>query len=296
MSSVTPQSSMGVGRAEISVRAILACNTLLIASGLPDFRSNKCGIACSHNRSMNLTLAEDRGTRTVVAARRLRELIVSGALSPGQRISERFIAEHLEGMSRTPLREAFKILEAEGLVRIEPNRGAVVAALSIDEVAASIELLIGLEAMAAEPACECITDAEIAEVEQLHQRMAQAHRDGDLMAYFHINQSIHQLIVDAARNPVLSRVYAAECARIRRYRYAGNQQGERWNRAVHEHGGILDALRQRAGSLLREILRQHHRNGWTVSRRVLQSGSAATLPVTVPEAKPARTRRGPISV
>ena len=217
------------------------------------------------------SLLEDRGTRTVVAARKLREMIVSGTLEPGQRITERFVADHLDGMSRTPLREAFKILEAEGLVKIEPNRGAVVTALSVDEVEAAIEVLIGLETLAAEPACERITDAEVAEVEALHARMAQAHRDGDLMAYFNLNQAIHQKIVDAARNPVLSRIYASECARIKRYRYAGNQHGERWGRAVREHEGILDALRERAGAMLRETLRAHHRRGWVVSRRVLEA-------------------------
>jgi DNA-binding GntR family transcriptional regulator len=217
------------------------------------------------------SLPEDRGTRTVVAARRLRELIVSGAVAPGQRITERLVADQLAGMSRTPLREAFKILEAEGLVKIEPNRGAVVTAMSIEEVEAAIEVLVGLETLAAEPACERITDQEIAAIEALHERMAAAHRDGDLMAYFHLNQAIHQHIVDAAGNPALSRIYAGECARIRRYRYAGNQQNERWSRAVREHEGILDALRDRAGAMLREILRQHHRRGWVVSRRVLES-------------------------
>jgi DNA-binding GntR family transcriptional regulator len=225
-------------------------------------------------RPMN-SLLEDRGTRTVVAARKLRELIVSGELAPGQRITERFVADHLDGMSRTPLREAFKILEAEGLVKIEPNRGAVVTALSVDEVEAAIEVLIGLETLAAEPACEHITDPQVAEIEALHARMAQAYREGDLMAYFNLNQAIHQKIVDAARNPVLSRIYASECARIRRYRYAGNQQNERWGRAVHEHEGILDALRERAGAMLREALRQHHRKGWAVSRGVLEARTAA---------------------
>ncbi|MES3004193.1 MAG: GntR family transcriptional regulator [Pseudomonadota bacterium] len=221
--------------------------------------------------------SEDRGTRTVVAARRLRELIVSGALAPGQRITERLVADQLEGMSRTPLREAFKILEAEGLVNIEPNRGAVVTALSIAEVEAAIEVLIGLETLAAEPACERITDEELAAIEALHQRMDSAYRDGDLMAYFNLNQAIHQHIVDAAGNSALSRIYASECARIRRYRYAGNQQNERWGHAVREHEGILDALRQRAGAMLREILRQHHRRGWAVSRRVLETRSAPAL-------------------
>lgn len=217
---------------------------------------------------------EDRGTRTLVAARKLRELIVSGSLPPGQRITERLVSDQLDGMSRTPLREAFKILEAEGLVRIEPNRGAVVTALSVDEVAAAIEVLIGLETLAAEPACERITDAGIAAIEELHARMEQAWRDGDLMAYFRLNQTIHQRMVDAAGNPVLSRIYASECARIQRYRFAGNQQHARWERAVQEHATMLDALRQRAGAVLRELLRQHHRNGWVVSRQVLQTREA----------------------
>ncbi|MGZ5182448.1 MAG: GntR family transcriptional regulator [Ramlibacter sp.] len=233
-------------------------------------------------------LQEDRGTRTVVAARRLRELIVSGVLAPGQRITERFVADHIEGMSRTPLREAFKILEAEGLVRIEPNRGAVVTALSVDEVEAAIEVLIGLETLAAEPACERITAAEIAEIEALHAQMDRAYRDGQLMAYFRLNQAIHQHIVDAARNPVLSRIYASECARIQRYRYAGNQQHERWGRAVREHESILDALRLRAGAMLREILRQHHRSGWTVTRTMLVGGQGASSGTPATEAVMAR--------
>ncbi|WP_198968896.1 GntR family transcriptional regulator [Xylophilus sp. ASV27] len=214
---------------------------------------------------------EERGQRSLLAARRLRELIVSGGLAPGQRITERLVAEQLEGVSRTPLREAFKILEAEGLVTIEPNRGAVVTTMSVEEVAAAIEVLIGLEALAAEPACQHIQEAQVAAIEELHQAMEQAHAAGDLMEYFRCNQAIHQAIVDAAGNPVLSRIYAAESARIRRYRYAGNRQTERWQRAVHEHAAILDAVRQRAGPLLREILRQHHKSGWSVARTFLQA-------------------------
>lgn len=227
-------------------------------------------------------LLEDRGTRTLVAARKLRELIVSGALVPGQRITERLVSEQLGGMSRTPLREAFKILEAEGLVQIEPNRGAVVTALTVDEVAAAIEVLIGLEMLAAEPACARITDAQVAAIEDLHARMEQAWREGDLMAYFRLNQTIHQHIVDAAGNPVLSRIYANEGARIQRYRYAGNQQHERWERALREHESMLDALRNRAGALLREVLRQHHHNGWVVSREILQMRDAQSSPVRKP--------------
>lgn len=159
--------------------------------------------------------------------------------------------------------------------------------LAFDGVEA-IEVLIGLETMAAEPACEFITDAEIAEVEKLHADMVQAHHDGELMTYFVLNQAIHQRLVDAARNPVLSRIYAAECARIRRYRYADNRKNERWQEAVREHEHILAALRQRAGAMLREILRQHHRSGWAVSRKVLEQELGA---VGDAAAEPKRTRK-----
>jgi DNA-binding GntR family transcriptional regulator len=219
----------------------------------------------------------DRGNRTLVAATRLRTLIVSGALAPGQRISEREVGEQLDGLSRTPLREALKILETEGLVTLSPNRGAVVTALSVAEVGAAIEVLVGLEAMAAELACQRITAQEIAAIEELHTRMRAAYLAGELMGYFELNQAIHQRIVDAAQNPALSRIYAAECARIRRYRYAGNRRHDRWDRAIAEHDQILDTLRLRDGPLLREMLRAHHQNGWSVSRALLESEAAQAV-------------------
>ena len=215
------------------------------------------------------------GNRTQVATNRLRQMIVAGDLAPGQRISEREIGEQLDGLSRTPLREAFKMLAAEGLVTISPNRGASVTALSMAEVEDTIELLIGLEGIAALVACEHISEAQLAEIDELHQRMAAAYRGEQLMEYFELNQAIHQRIVDGAGNRVLSRIYAAECARIRRYRYAGNRRHERWERALAEHQQLLGALKERNGPLLRELLCAHHHNGWLVSRTLVERESAA---------------------
>ena len=214
------------------------------------------------------------GNRTQVATNRLRQMIVAGDLAPGQRISEREIGEQLDGLSRTPLREAFKMLAAEGLVTISPNRGASVTALSMAEVEDTIELLIGLEGIAALAACEHISEAQFAEIDELHQRMAAAYRGEQLMEYFELNQAIHQRIVDGAGNHVLSRIYAAECARIRRYRYAGNRRHERWERALAEHQQLLGALKERNGPLLRELLCAHHHNGWLVSRTLVDRESA----------------------
>jgi len=216
------------------------------------------------------------GNRTQVTAERLRKMIIAGDLAPGQRISERQIGAQLDGLSRTPLREALKILAAEGLVSIAPNRGATVTALSMREVEETIELLVGLEGLAAEHACEHITTQEIASIEDLHQRMLAAYRAELLMEYFEINQEIHQRIVNAAGNRALSRIYAAESARIRRYRYVGNRRHERWDQAIAEHEQILNMLKNRNGSLLREMLRTHHHNGWKVSRGLVAGELAAS--------------------
>jgi DNA-binding GntR family transcriptional regulator len=105
--------------------------------------------------------------------------------------------------------------------------------------------------------------------------MRAAYEAERLMDYFELNQKIHQRIVDAAGNQALSRVYAAECSRIRRYRYAGNRQHDRWDKAVIEHDQILAFLKERQGALLREMLRAHCYNGWEVSR-VLVSNEFST--------------------
>jgi DNA-binding GntR family transcriptional regulator len=228
-------------------------------------------------------LENKHGNRTQVAAERLRRMIVAGDLAPGQRISEREVGEHLDGLTRTPLREAFKILAAEGLVTLVPNRGATVTALSLAEVDQAIELLIGLEGLAAEAACARISESEIAAIAELHAQMCAAFRAAQLMRYFETNQTIHQRIVDAAGNAALSRIYAAECARIRRYRYAGNRSPERWERAVAEHEQIVNVIRAGNGPLLRELLRAHHHNGWQVSRQLLLrqlAGSGAEVTPT----------------
>ncbi len=97
----------------------------------------------------------------------LRKFIVEGLLPPGSKLNERELCETL-GISRTPLREAIKVLAAEGLLEIAPNKGASVFQMSEAEIRQTFELMSGLEAFSGELACERITDAEIAEIEALH--------------------------------------------------------------------------------------------------------------------------------
>jgi DNA-binding GntR family transcriptional regulator len=192
---------------------------------------------------------------------RLRDYLVEGNIADGNRIPERQLCEML-GISRTPLREALKVLAAEGLVDLLPNRGARVRHLSERDLAELFDIMGGLEGLAGRLACENITDAEIAEIERLHYEMYGFYLHRDMHGYFNVNQRIHQKIVDASRNMTLRDTYANLAGRIRRVRYSANlaRKRERWGEAMREHETILEALRRRAGAELSDILFRHLRN------------------------------------
>lgn len=197
---------------------------------------------------------------------RLRDYIVEGNLSDGARIPERQLCE-MFGISRTPLREALKVLASEGLVDLLPNRGARVRALSEKDIHELFDLMGGLEALAGRLACEAITEDEFSEIERLHHEMYGFYMRRDMHGYFQSNQLIHQKIVDAARNNALSLAYASYAGRIRRIRYAANlaRKHDRWGEAMREHEAILDALRRRAGGELSDVLFLHLRNKQTAA-------------------------------
>ncbi len=211
---------------------------------------------------------------------RLRDYIVEGNIPDGDRMPERQLCEML-GISRTPLREALKVLASEGLVELLPNRGARVRQLSEHDLGELFDVMGGLEALAGRLACENITDAEIAEIERLHYEMYGFYLHRDMHSYFRVNQLIHQKIVEASRNATLRSTYANFAGRIRRIRYSANfaRKRERWGEAMREHETILDALRRRAGSELGDILFAHLRNKRTAAVEHLKAdGIAAPEP------------------
>ena len=197
---------------------------------------------------------------------RLRDHVVEGNIPDGGRVPERQLCE-LFGISRTPLREALKVLAAEGLIELLPNRGARVRALSERDIEELFDVMGGLESLAGRLACENISDAEIAEIERLHYEMYGFYLRSDMHNYFLVNQRIHERIVAASRNETLRATYATFAGRIRRIRYSANfaRKRARWAEAMREHETILDALRRRAASELADILFHHLRNKRTAA-------------------------------
>tara|TARA_R110001599_G_scaffold64023_3_gene179100 strand:- start:732454 stop:733173 length:720 start_codon:yes stop_codon:yes gene_type:complete len=186
----------------------------------------------------------------------LQNLIIEGVLAPGVKLNEREVCERL-GISRTPLREAMKVLASEGLIEIAPNRGAFVSKMNDTEIWETFEMMSGLEALSGELAAERISPAEIAEIKDLHQAMLVCRTQNDLPGYYSRNQTIHNKINAAARNSVLRQLYLSINRRLQALRFKSNFHEEKWDRAIHEHDEMIKALEARDGKRLSAILRQH---------------------------------------
>lgn len=190
------------------------------------------------------------------AVTRIRDMITEGHLEPGSKISEKQLCE-LFGISRTPLREALKVLATEGLLELLPNRGARVAKHTRKDLGDLFHVMAALEGLAGELACQNVTEPALNEIRALHHEMLAHYARRDRAAYFRVNQAIHEAIIAAADNRVLSMLYESLRGRIRPARFMANLSRERWGEAVSEHGEILEALSRRDGARLRELLRLH---------------------------------------
>lgn len=189
-------------------------------------------------------------------ASRLRTMLIEGHIAPGAKLNERELCEQLR-VSRTPLREAIKLLAAEGLVDLLPNRGAVAVKLTEADVVNTFELLSMLEAMSGELAAQRITDAELAELRALHYEMMACFSRRDLSGYYRINARIHAAINEAAKNPVLASTYRSTNARVQSLRFRTNQNETKWADAVAEHERMIEALSARDPAAMRQVLIEH---------------------------------------
>lgn len=186
----------------------------------------------------------------------LRTMIVEGQLPAGSKINERDLCAAFD-VSRTPLREALKVLASEGMVAITPNRGARVASLTCAGLIELFPIIGSLEGLAGELACKHITLEELAEIRACHNEMREHFEDRNLPGYFRCNESIHRAIQQASRNNALVELHQNLAGRVRQARFLANQSDARWRQAMEEHENILRALERRDGGLLRELLMSH---------------------------------------
>jgi len=201
----------------------------------------------------------DRPSLHDTIVNRVRTMVYDGDLKPGDKVPERLLCETL-GISRTPLREALKVLASEGVLELLPNRGARVAKLTAADVDEMFPVMGALEALAGELACANASEADLAELRALHYQMALHHTRGERAEYFALNQKIHEKIMGSAGNDLLVAMYEGLAGRIRRARYISSITPERWKQAMAEHEDMLAALEARDGPRLAKVLRGHLQN------------------------------------
>lgn len=174
-------------------------------------------------------------------AQTLRRQILSGKLAPGDSIKERDNAAEM-GVSRTPMREAIRILAKEGLVILRPSRSPIVANPSLQEITDSIEVLACLELKSAQLACERATDEELRQIQAIQQHMEAVYDTIDPIDVFEIDMGFHLAIARASHNPSMAETHQAYLSRLWRARYLSAIRKRSRERVLSQHRAIVEGL------------------------------------------------------
>jgi DNA-binding GntR family transcriptional regulator len=198
----------------------------------------------------------ERRTLAEQAADELRNLILLEKLKPGENIPERETADAL-GVSRTPLREALRLLAAEGLVEVEPLRPPRVANPSLEELKQLLQVQGALEGLAGELTCEMASDQELRNIADIEAQMRELSDQPDALKFFECDMKFHRAIVEAAHNPRLYETHATYNARLWRARFISSRQRFNRERTLSEHRQILEAVLAREPQKASKALRKH---------------------------------------
>jgi DNA-binding GntR family transcriptional regulator len=195
-------------------------------------------------------------TKADLVYERLRDAILAGELKPGERVNVDALSRTL-GTSKIPLREAVQRLTTQGLVvQPNPHAGAQVAPLSLREMRGVYLARGALEGLVARVAATTVSDAELAELQELHEQMRQRLADGDHRDLSALNRQFHAGIADATHYATLRELTDLTVLRVQHYSI-GVRVGPAWEQVVGEHSAILDALRRRDAEQAERAAREH---------------------------------------
>lgn len=186
----------------------------------------------------------------------LRAMFMAGELPDGSRIPEAELCQRFR-VSRTPLREALKVMAAEGFVILRPNRGAIVAPIDPEEVGPLFEFKGALERLIGLTAAERASGEEIAALEAIHIQLNETLSAGRHNDYTHLNYTFHRGLAQATRNSLLIQSYETVQKKIWRYRFLVNEHDRRLQQSFAEHERIVTALKARTPLDLAERLESH---------------------------------------
>ncbi|MDR0923609.1 MAG: GntR family transcriptional regulator [Hungatella sp.] len=198
----------------------------------------------------------------------LRQAILKGELAPGERLMEIQLAERL-GVSRTPIREAIRKLELEGLVLMVPRKGAEVAKISEKSLRDVLEVRRSLEELAIELACQRMTPEAVEELERKQEEFKTAVEEGNAMDIAETDEAYHDVIYKGTCNDRLVQMINNLREQMYRYRLEYIKDEDKRQILLLEHDNILKAVRQRKVQEAKEAMREHIDNQEiTVSKNI----------------------------
>jgi len=186
----------------------------------------------------------------------LREMIIGGKLASGERLIEQQLCEAL-GISRTPLREAFKLLEKEGLVDLRPNRGVHVSEMTPQGMIDLFEVVSDLERLAVGLAIQRMADKDFRNLQRRHDTMLRLYQAGRRRECFQSDYDIHNFLVKKTGNQILVDCHSTLMIRARRGRYTALLSQERWDEAMHEHEQFMEAIGRRDKDAAANLMYDH---------------------------------------
>ncbi|MCB1802727.1 MAG: GntR family transcriptional regulator [Gammaproteobacteria bacterium] len=189
-------------------------------------------------------------------ADRLRERIYTGQLTPGDWIDEKVLCEEL-GISRTPLREALKVLHAESLVELVPRRGCYVRTLDGDGLDELFPVMASLEGLCARLAVERCSQDQLRELEDMHAQLEDAAADGDVERYFEHNHVFHRAVQELSGNRWLQRITGELRGVLRLARHRQLTVPGRLRESLDEHRAVMAAFRDGEPARAQQAMEQH---------------------------------------
>jgi DNA-binding GntR family transcriptional regulator len=185
----------------------------------------------------------------------IRDAILKGTLVPGEKVAEPELAERF-GISRTPIREAFRQLESEGYLTVIPRKGAVVTSLSERDIQEFYSIKSILEGYAAHMAAERLSERDLDRLEGINERLAQLAREGDVKTFFRVHNEFHELFIRAAGNDKLLELITQLMMKFNRLRMASLSLPGRMEISVQEHRKIIEAFREHDGEKADSLVRR----------------------------------------
>jgi DNA-binding GntR family transcriptional regulator len=202
----------------------------------------------------------------------IRDAIISGALKAGSRVSEPELAERY-GISRTPIREAFRQLESEGYLTVIPRRGAIVSEFTQKDVEDFYAIKSILEGYAARMACEKLTGKELDRLEANNKRLNELAEQNDIKTFFKVHNDFHDMFIKAADNEKLRELITSVVTRFQRLRFMSLSLPGRMKIAVQEHQKIIEAFRRKDSDTAEMLVRKNAEYG---GRVLLDGGVTAS--------------------